>query len=249
MVHPSFRGQGIFTRLLDFGLEHFTGLDLFFNFANPASAAGFAKRGWRFLAPLEDRVCQLGYDSIPSRASLLWIWSLIVRPTRSPYPSRRIAADELATRLSEDIRFSAPITSPGRAAVIRDKAYLRWRYLNHPFNTYDYYICEPTPDSFSLAICRSRACAGRIEVIDAIGFGVPPRLADWLEPWAAADPTATVVTWHTLPSQVRAGFFGNPLRRGQGRPFLVRDFPGRPLPFSPWDLANWYLTRGDLEIT
>jgi len=249
VVHPAFRGQGIFTRLLDFGLEHFEGLDLYFNFANSASAAGFAKCGWRILPPLEDRVRQLGYESISSRAFLMWIWSCFLRPASNQTLTRRVTANELTAILAEDTRFLAPMATGQRAAVVRDAKYLRWRYLNHPLHQYDYYFSEPTAESLGIVVCRSDERSGRVEVIDVAGFGMQPSLTDWLDSWGKTNPNALVVTWHTLPAEFRAGFFGNPLQRGKGRQFLVRQIPGQQLPFDAWETENWYLTRGDLEIS
>ena len=248
VVHPSFRGQGVFSRLLDFGVSHFQGLDFYFNFANPASAAGFRKQGWLDVMPLEDRVCQLGFRSPLSRAGLLWACGRIVRPAPGACRTSTLTTEGFQNFLETDTRFAGSGKLSSRGGVLRTTAYLSWRYLDHPLHKYKYYLAEDDAGKAALAVCRYDEAADRLTVVDLAGFGIKPRLASWLPLWREQFPQASVVVWHPLPRKTLAGFIGNPASRSKGRPFLVRESPSGKTPPGFLEGRNWFITRGDLEI-
>ncbi len=248
VVHPSCRGQGVFGRLLEFGLANFKGFDFFFNFANPASAVGFRRHGWQDIMPLEDRICQLGFRSPLSRAGLLWGLGRIVRPATGDFQTRVLTTETFGELLNSDSRFAGPDDQPPDGGVRRNVAYLTWRYLEHPLHRYIYFLAENETGGAAIAICRHEEAADRLTVVDLAGFNMTPHLAIWLPLWKTQFPRATVTAWHSLPRQTLAGFIGNPGRRGRGQTFLVRECPGGETPSGLFVGSNWFLTRGDLEI-
>lgn len=249
VVHPDFRGQGLFSRLLGFGLDQFEDLDFLFNFANPASAAGFRKFGWRDCAPLEDRVRQLGFSAAPSASTLLWVLGLANPAGRTGARTRMLDEDEFSAWLGDGFPSPAPGSTPGLAGVHRTAAYFRWRYLDHPMHRYTYFLAEGPDGPTGLAVCRHHREAGMVSVLDVVGFGSSPALGDWLVEWRGRFGTSRVVAWNSLPAPVLKGLLGNPFKKGRGQTFLVRELPGRETPAEILDSRHWYLTRGDLEIS
>lgn len=249
VVHPDYRGQGLFSRLLKFGLANFSGIDFYFNFANAASEPGFRKSGWQQILQLSDIVYQLGFTSPLSVDFLVWLLQQARRPAHARGPVSRVAADEAARMMREDARFLAGRPAAGGIATLRDARYALWRYLECPLHDYEYFVCEPDSRSASLAVCRARPDAGRLEIVDLFGFGGEPRLSDWVGTWAREHRGLRATAWHTLPARIAAPFVANPLRRQGGLPLLVRQADKLPPPAGIFEGRNWFITRGDLEVS
>jgi len=249
VVHPDWRGRGVFTRLLDFALAEFRGVDFVFNFANPASAPGFLSRDWRSIGPLEDRVFQTGYTSILSRDFLLWLGTGAKQNTSSDPTVRELALDEVSDLLSGASGPPAVTKQADRIWVERDPAYLKWRYLDSPLHRYRWFVQGDVGNKLAFAICRHDSGTQRLIIVDTVGYGLQPSLCTWFPLWKSVFPRTWICVWSSVPPQVRAGFISNPLRRGHGRTFLVRPWPGRQVPEGLLALDSWSVSHGDLEIT
>lgn len=248
VVHPSCRGQGVFSRLLKFGLANFKGIDFLFNFANPASSVGFRRQGWRDVMKLEDRVRQMGFRRPFSRAGLLWGLGRMSRTSRDDFCIRLLDSEAFAELLSGNPRFAKPGKRLNRGGVVRSAKYLKWRYLDHPMHRYLYFLAENGSGGAGLAVCRYEKETDLLFVVDLADFGLWPNLCTWLPLWKEDYPTATVTVWHSLHPSILAGFIGNPASKGKGQPFLVREFLGGMAPKGYLEGGNWIITRGDLEI-
>ena len=249
VVHSSFRGQGVFSQLLKFGLENFIGIDFFYNFANPISARGFLRQGWRSVCPLDDRVYQLGFDRPLSKEFAIWCATGAWNARRTPTSVREITPEEAAGLLANPLARSQPREPDGRIWIERSPAYLRWRYLDCPMQQYRWFSAGMADQSPSLAICRFNQDTNQLIVLDVVGFGAEPSVAPWLPLWARLFPRAWVGIWSTVPRRTRPGFIGNPLKRGMSRPFLARPFPGREPPAQLFLPDGWFVSHGDLEIS
>lgn len=110
-VHPNYRGQGLFTSLTKAGLVLLreNGSIGVYNFPNPQSAPGYLKLGWK----------QFGRFR-------WWIRGI-------PSSGRDKAIDWDKASLTAD---SKPKTAQCKNRFSRDSDYVRWRYLNHPYNHY-----------------------------------------------------------------------------------------------------------------
>lgn len=248
VVHPSCRGQGVFSRLLKFGLENFTGLDFFFNFANPASARGFMANGWKQAFTLDDAVCQLGYDKAFSRNHLVYL-ATGSRIRNRPLRGEEITAGEARSFLTDSALQGALHAPADRLWVERSPKYLTWRYLDHPLHQYRWFLETGVDGHRHLAVVRHHPEQNRLDVVDFLGHGTEPNLGDWLPLWKKEFPGASVVVWASTPAAARRGFIQNPLAKGKGRPFLVREFPGKTMVTAAELGGPWCLTAGDLEIS
>ncbi len=243
VVDPAHRGRGLFSKLLQFSAEHLEGVDVCFNFANPASAPGFLNRGWQRKTVCEDRSRQLGFLRVASREFALWMLSAM-HPVRLHHgEAKEITSAELRERLS-NCRASLPLHAE-RLQVARNPEYLKWRYLDHPMAKYRYFVIGR--DDWGLCIVRHRS-PDRLMVVDLVDFGLRPRLENFVQSWMRAAPHAQVVVWSTIPEDLRRGWLGNPIRR-TGLPLLVRECSRGTSSERTIDYSAWTLTAGDLEIS
>jgi GNAT superfamily N-acetyltransferase len=249
VVHPAYRGRGVFTRLLEYGLRNFKDLDFCFNFANPLSAHGFRRAGWTRVTTLDDRVFQLGFDSAFSARAIAWLATGALRRRVPDASVREINHQEASQLLLESSGQRNLWRDLDRLSVDRSIPYLRWRYFLNPLHRpYRWFLRGPIVDPVGLVVCSFDDERNRLIVLDALGFGAPPKLGHWLECWAHEFPKSWVGTWSTMPSDLTEGFVTNPLSRGKGQPFLVRPFPGGEAPPQLLDARSWFITCGDLEI-
>jgi len=249
VVHPSYRGKGVFSRLLEFGLANFQGIDFFFNFANTASSAGFRKHGWKEIETLDDYVCQLGFSNPFSKEFFLWLATLARHKRRTSMECREINQEEASLLLSEPSFLKNLFPPTNRFWVERSPDYIKWRYLKHPTHDYLWFFMGDPGSGGGLAICRVDKGENRLNIIDFWGLGVEPDLDGWLSTWKKSCPGTLATVWSTIPQNSISCFITNPIQRGKGRKFLVRPFPGRDMPIQLTTPGGWFITRGDLEIS
>jgi len=249
VVHPSYRGKGVFSRLLKFGLANFPAIDFFFNFANPASVAGFLKQGWKEVEALDDSVCQLGFSNPVSIDFILWLCTSARHGRHKATGCKEISISEADHLISAPKFSDSPCPPANRIWVERSSEYLKWRYLEHPLHEYLWFVMGNEESGGGLAICRVNDSRDRLYIIDFLGFRTETDLGNWLSLWRKRFPRARASAWSTIPSQSSSCFVRNPFRRGQGRKFLVRSFPEREVPPQLAKPGGWFITRGDLEIS
>jgi GNAT superfamily N-acetyltransferase len=248
VVDPRYRGQGIFTRLLEFGLRTFRGIDFFVNFANEASAPGFRRCGWFGGTPIEDRIFQFGYQRVTSRDFLRWAATGARQRALPREEVCEIDADTCLSVLNGAGGHSAVRQPPDRLAVDRSAAYLKWRYLDSPLHRYRLFLHGTPSHPLALAVGRFDEAASRLLIVDVVGLRQSPCLSAWLPLWKTLFPRGGVGVWSTVPRSMRPGFAGNPLRRRQGIVFLMRAFPGKEALDAVIRENRWFMTHGDLEI-
>jgi hypothetical protein len=244
VVHPDYRGRGLFKRMLGFALENFTGIDFFFNFANQVSRPGFLRLGWREVGRLKDAVCQLGQTRLTGRQLMLHLLTYRRAPGR---PGARVGVCDLGELLA---RAPEPTVPPAAVWVERSAAYLDWRYLRHPLHRYRCYL-EPDAGGRPLRLLVTRYEEKRraLILLDIVGFGGADHdLRAFLPVLARDHPGAWTCLFRTAPREARRCFLSNPWRRGAGLPFLVRSFPSRTPPSGIFDLDRFWVMHGDMEI-
>lgn len=249
VVHPDYRGRGVFQRLLKYGLEHFKDIDVFFNFANAASAPGFLKQGWQHVGDLHDRVFQVGIQSagvkqvaaralsvgkqLCSRAPLVDVKVTEVRPERfGDYP--QLAGPAVA----------------GQVQVVRDAVWLDWRYLRKPAQSYRFFAQTHHGQVERLYILATEAKGGDLTLCDLLE--APLATGGSLSPLFHAlrreGMKGKVKIWDRFHSDSRRQFIKKPLARASGMPVFIRQGMGRSGRPELLSLDNWLLTHGDLEV-
>jgi len=157
MVHPDYRGQGVFIRLAEraYQLAAERGIDLVYGFPNQNSHHAFiARLGWRDLhdgVPLW--VKPLNMDSIVRKrfvksgliAGLGGTAGKVAVNVLSRKPATTGPTCHVAQTASFDDRFDSLWAEASRdwsVAVVRDREYLTWRYVEKPGGDYTILVAE-----------------------------------------------------------------------------------------------------------
>ena len=239
VVLPEWRGRGLFGRMLDHAVATMSGFDLHYNFANAASAPGFRRHGWRDAGPLLDAAWQTGVARPLSAELPLWLLGRLT-------PRRRAPVRELDTAAVDTMLAAPPGAppAPGRVRVERSAAYLHWRYREHPWRRYRWFLAETDPPL--AAVVSHDPHRRRLLVMELLGGGSDPDVGPLLRAWDRLFPRTWVALWSTVPRRLRRHFRIHPLHR-DGLTFLVRAV-GRGGVVDSFRPEGWYLTPGDLEV-
>ena len=148
MVHPDHRRRGVFTRLTEHALEHYTQMEtrFCFNCPNDLSRPGFLKAGGEVVAHLPS------YFRVQNPAALataiadsspVQLASRLATPAIGAYldtlDRRLLDREDVAVTKHDDIPISALTRLADRGAptgvhAVRDAAFLDWRYRNPRWN-------------------------------------------------------------------------------------------------------------------
>jgi len=140
--------------------------------------------------------------------------------------------------------------APDRLHVIRDVQYIKWRYNDHPFNSYKYIAAKSGNVTTKIAISRFDDNAHEVVLCDFFFCrGCDAALGFLVEYLRKARLNYKIKMWQTTPDIVRRQFISNFCRnKSVGQRFLVRSFPGKNVPGEIFNINNWFLTHGDAEI-
>jgi hypothetical protein len=288
MVDPYARRHGVFVRLAQetFAEMDQAGVRLAYVFPSPAAQAAFVGRlGWtpvgavpRYVQILRASRAAMAHAKRWPQTAVMWACGAAaqalarIERARLRAELRARSYDDTDLRVTEiqsreqafDARFDDlwAAAAPKAIAVVRDAAYLTWRYAQQPLGGYT-----------TITVERGRNLAGFVVLSprDVVAHGALA-IAEWLVMPGDA-PAAHVLLaasrrvalalgctqlqcWllpqHDLYLQALrlAGFIYWPQRFVPGAlryttPFVIRPQPGSALQLDPAQLANWYLTMGD----
>ncbi|MBU5638119.1 GNAT family N-acetyltransferase [Geomonas sp. Red69] len=243
VVHPDFRGKGVFSGLLKHGLESFKDIDFYFNFANDLSRGGFIRNGWRQIGTLRDYVYQVGWTRLFSRQAALYLLSRCHYRAAKAEPAVELEFEDL-----RDLPFSLSALSRCGFTVERSFGYLQWRYQRHPFNQYRYIGARADGRVTKVAIIRIDSRSREFVLCDFLWLDdVQPTLDFLFCHLRSLGCDFKLKMWHTYPGSVTGQFITNRMRSGhQGQGLLVRS--GRVAPEGLYDISKWNITFGDAEI-
>jgi hypothetical protein len=131
-IHPDFRRQGLFTKLIHFGVQacHERGAKVMFNFPNRKSLPGFRKKGWipvnclrSFLKPVNWKNCLVNFTPQLRRAA--FVPDCIESFDEADYDGFAECLDRIQS-----------IRSETAWAAMRTPAYMLWRYKTYPLFRY-----------------------------------------------------------------------------------------------------------------
>lgn len=240
VVDPAWRGKGLFTRMLEWSLSSSQAVDIYYNFANRASAAGFRKCGWETTEILVDHAVQLGFDRIPSSALLLWAASRFARPRFHSFDVREMAPEEV--RYLPD-----PIPPPKRRFFApRTGSYLYWRFVQSPIHRYQMFARFDSSEIIDLLVVKLDPGSNRLLIVDFAVYGPDGgALAGYLKYLKRRFGNVRVAVWSTIPTAWRRGFLKSP--RARGLPMLVRPAPGFHELDPSLTPGDSFITYGDIE--
>ncbi len=287
MVAPGARRRGVFVRLAreTFAEMDRAGVRLAYVFPSPAAQAAFTDRlGWtpagavpRYVQILASPGLTGAADSVLAKGKAAALWGAarvasalmrtaaqaeeLMRPGR--HANLRITTAQACDQ-SFDARFDAlwAAAAPAAIAVVRDAAYLNWRYAQQPLRGYTTITAERDGRLAGYVVLSSRDIAqhGTLALVEWLVMPGEEATAHALlaasRSHALALGCSQLHCW-MLPQHAfyvralqRAGFVYWPWRCLPGAlrhttPFIIRRQPGAALQPDPAQIANWYLTMGD----
>jgi hypothetical protein len=236
-VNPDFRGQRIYSRLLDDMLARFKEIDIYFNFPNKNAALGLPKRGWR---PIE--VNNLHFfsrsEKIISKQSILSLISKLRNKI-----SFELEVDEIQ---KSDLFFEKNYQDEFPIYIVKDMNYIKWRYDN-PDRKYQYFCVSKSGSPAGYIICRfenSRCLI--LDIIKAQNHIKSQYLAKSFFDYVWKNyKGAHVMAW----SQTAPGLKKSTIQKPGAKPTLVYIRPGdeRTFDIDIFDENNWYMPIGESE--
>jgi hypothetical protein len=224
---PDFGRRGIFRSLTEaaVGMATDSGIDLIFNTPNKASGPGYIKMGWEEVGPI----------------------GVMIRPLLS----RSRAAPEDSAPDPEEF-FDHDSTSPAGHPIVdrnplglrtqRTPEYMQWRFAGHPTARY-----RSITNDGETAIVRPNHRSGRKEVVVSELFGNVG--GSIVRRTARISSASYLAGWFSSGTRerkaaVRGGMIPVP---GVSALTLVAN-PLRTLPVDVFDLSEWDISLGDLEL-
>ena len=248
VVHPDFRGKGVFGRLLQYGLVNFTEIDVLFNFANTLSAPGFLKQGWQSLGMLQDYIFQTdhnGWGVKPVFASAL-SWSHLALVERSQ--DRRTVEEVWPGSLRDyDGLFDCLLDSG--IQVERGAEYLDWRYLKKPGCNYRFFAEKNQGSIERLYILKFNEDIPEIILCDVVQtFDAGSSFAALFCELRGLGRGYKIKIWGSFHRALQRQFVKKPFSAQFGQNVLVRQVPGKNNQPELYHIQNWMITHGDLEV-
>lgn len=241
-THPSFTRRGLMVALAEaaYGGPHG---DFVFGFPNPASAPGlYAKLGWREVPGFPLYVRPLRGLFAAAATALAPVSRLLPRPGR-----RGSEQVEEFDHFGEwaDVLWRQR-SAGGGAGVVRDAAYLEWRYVDGPRH-HNRYLVRRDGRVVGYAVARTVPWRhGRLTyILDASGDAAAAieavvRLAD-------ARESAAVVAIVTPRDPLLPAFLARRFRLAPKRVRARFSFGVRASGDAPLRFDAWHLTAGDFD--
>ena len=246
-VLPAFRGRGVAARIIEFGTRHIpAGTAFTFSNPNAMSRSGALRLGRRQAGRIPPYVRLRR----PLRAALA---ARAAADTGRARPTPPVSAETAASALADRDALSSLLDRvdrpPDRIAVVKDPAYLHWRYGVIG----GYHAVREVRDGRlrGLAIFRitARRGARNARVCELLVERSDRRLARRLLHGVMASAAVDIASCHFQDGSVelqaarRSGFVRTP----GGETLLAYPLVAGLVP-DPTDLSSWALTRGDLEL-
>lgn len=156
MVHPEHRGEGLFTRMTERAIDYYTEREpaFFFNFPNDQSLPGYRKLGWETVgeltqyyrignpeAVLSDRSGAEAYRKAGQLAGpIVDAYNAIHDATADVQSVARVR--EQSGVPAEELAKLDDRSSPDSIQVVRDEAFLSWRYGNPQWEYSTYLVSD-----------------------------------------------------------------------------------------------------------
>ena len=272
MVAAPVRRHGLFLKLAQEAYRRMDqdGLALTYVFASAAAQAGFVNRlGYVLVGRVPRYVCVLDPAGLAAQSgrqgSAAAAYRLLLRALAPRQRSRAARGDGLTVGAVEavDERFDTLWTAAAEqmaVAVVRDRAYLRWRYTQNPLRRYQILAAERGQALAGCAVLSVDSATRTGRVLElftrpdeaAAGPALLVALTDRARAAGCVQMQAWMLPQHTAYVRMlkEAGFRHWPARAAPGflrysTALIVRVRPQSRFEPDPTHLQNWYLTMGD----
>lgn len=169
VVHPDFRGQGLFSQMNRIAIEELgkEGYDLFFNFPNRNSQPGYLKMGWKIVLKFDESIAFSDFSRVVkdttnnsiykflaklmfiSMSNLAKITEKLINDTQLNSYKVNVNIEDKYDDSIENLWLSKV---NNRFRVRRDEKYLNWRFKERPDKAYEYWTIRRKGDLLAYVI-------------------------------------------------------------------------------------------------
>lgn len=239
VVAPSYRGKGLFSRLLDDALSRFDEIDIFFNFANAQSAPGFIKKGWKQLL-IKNLFYMAGFGTILSRQ----FWLSVISRAYVGTPKANMTVQEIDLHA---ISIETSCQNEAAIFIIKSEEYISWRYAN-PDRKYQFYAVYL--NDLLVAYVISRMDGKRCLILDAVKVSEVVSDAQvlhcFLVHMSQTRSEMKIVAWNRTVPHLERYMLARPWSSHPA--VYVRPARNKHFEIDVLEPTNWYLPMGESEF-
>lgn len=167
MVHEDHRGRGLFTRMTDWAIDHYTDREpaFFFNFPNDQSLPGYRNLGWETVGEESrfyriqhpERVLTARNGNQRSRVAgmisepLVGAYNSLCEAIASQHVPRDISISEHETIPVSELASIYRRSIPNEIHAVRNETFLEWRFDN-PHWEYTTYLTEDETEPVAVVV-------------------------------------------------------------------------------------------------
>lgn len=250
MVHPEYRGQGMFVHLANATLELAAerGVQALYGFPNEASYPGFVRRlNWDHTGDVPRWVRVVTPSHLASTPGIL---KGVLDAAAGLLPKGAKDGYQISDETPTDDEINALLfdtTPPHGCSIRRDASWMRWRYADEAAREYRW-LSVRAADRLSGLCIWGRRTDGQGIISEVHGLDDGARSSGIAAAIDAASQSG-IGALHTVTnvadverSLKRAGFI-----RRSGLPLIVRSMTHRTLPANMHDHDAWSVMGGDLD--
>ena len=168
MVHPEHQRKGIYSQMLQFGLNYLreNGYALSCGFTNEKSLPGNLKQGFRIVAPTETMFRAinpqklisygLGNKVLGGGLGFLYDKFLNTKPRETFQPSAFFQI-EIFDQFNEGLKEIDTLRDTSLIELVRSESYLRWRFARCPNRKYRYVVAKRDETLWGYAVVSVQA--------------------------------------------------------------------------------------------
>jgi GNAT superfamily N-acetyltransferase len=268
VTHPEYRRRGVFSSLITQSVEQARerGNWLVYTFPNQLSFPGFMKvGGWIHVGSLPLYLKVLDLDAVlEKRVTNRWLRRILVGVGNPglhllervrPPQSRELLIRQVNCWDERADELWARVCSEYRVIVRRDRAYLTWRYLEHPEEEYMVFQAESRGELLGYTVVKATDLFGLRSGLIVDILALSPQISDYLIAQALAyfraielEVAGALITDSLFypRSFRRNGFVRCPSRLCPKEFYFVCHIIA-PEAADAASLQNWFLTWGDTD--
>jgi GNAT superfamily N-acetyltransferase len=242
IVAPDYRGKGLGKAIKDEMAKAFTMPVMSLGISDSAFPL-LLKKGWH--APVRLDVWDLLLRPKTAKQVILFAWSTMCRAGLLIAINRalnKFLVEELSylpSRQVIDYLWVLHRQDKNTVEVLRDYDYLIWRYVDCPFQCYQFLHVGSNLDGSKAIIIFRISTGNNIEVVDFIGYVDAALVSSVVAFWLKKYPNTTAIHWNTSLSKLHTGLLVNG--------FVKKSYGSRFATLSAYGQNSWGLVAGDSD--
>lgn len=178
VVHPSYRGKGLFTKMTRYAIKQALNgdIDFFFNFPNSNSRPGYLKMGWKKVSPFNDSFLFEDFAEIVANYTEKSLFSVSSRLLSIFFNKANkflknaegsLVKDKLQVKkedaFTEEFESLWNKVEKTRFRSLKNKVFMNWRFIERPDKEYDIWVLRNEQELLAYLITTTSNRWGSLE--------------------------------------------------------------------------------------